>query len=168
MGWWRKRKISWHTRRGVIHLVFFLEPLLRCSFFFSASIVARFNGGANAGHTLVVDGKKFAFHLLPCGLLYPKVMNVIGNGSFWCWLLDANKLIALFSGCVVNIPGLFEELSELDKAQINYDGRLFISNRAHVLFEFHKVNHVLLFSSLFLKLHRDKQKFFCLSSFFFL
>lgn len=44
-------------------------------------IIARFNGGANAGHTLVVDGKKFAFHLLPCGMLYPGKTNIIGNGA---------------------------------------------------------------------------------------
>jgi hypothetical protein len=43
-------------------------------------IVARFNGGSNAGHTLVVDGKKYAFHLLPCGMLYPGKVNIIGNG----------------------------------------------------------------------------------------
>lgn len=41
---------------------------------------ARFNGGANAGHTIVVGGVKYAFHLLPCGILYPSCMNVVGNG----------------------------------------------------------------------------------------
>ena len=43
-------------------------------------ISARCNGGGNAGHTLVVDGKKFAFHLVPCGLLQPHTTAVIGNG----------------------------------------------------------------------------------------
>lgn len=43
-------------------------------------ICARFNGGSNAGHTIVVDGQKYAFHLLPCGILYPKCHNVLGNG----------------------------------------------------------------------------------------
>lgn len=85
-----------------------------------ADIVCRFNGGANAGHTLVVDGKKFAFHLLPCGLLYPHAMNVIGNG------------------CVVNIQGMFQELKNLDEGGIDYKGRLFVSNRAQLLFDFHK------------------------------
>jgi hypothetical protein len=51
-------------------------------------VIARFNGGANAGHTLVVgEGaakKKFAFHLLPCGMLYPGKINVIGNGQCAC------------------------------------------------------------------------------------
>jgi adenylosuccinate synthase len=56
-------------------------------------VCARFNGGANAGHTVVANGKKYAFHLLPCGILYEKCINVIGNG-------------------VVNhIPTLFEELA---------------------------------------------------------
>jgi len=83
-------------------------------------VVARFNGGANAGHTLVVDGKKFAFHLLPCGMLYPNSLNVIGNGV------------------VMHVPTLLEELKSLDEANINYTGRLKISNRAHLLFDFHK------------------------------
>jgi len=86
----------------------------------NADVVCRFNGGANAGHTLVVDGKKFAFHLLPCGLLYPHAMNVIGNG------------------CVVNIQGMFGELKGLDDGGIDYRGRLFLSNRAQLLFDFHK------------------------------
>jgi len=84
-------------------------------------IVARFNGGANAGHTLVVNGEKFAFHLLPCGMLYDDTTNIIGNGV------------------VVHVPTLLEELRSLDDAKINYEGRLKISNRAHLLFDFHKV-----------------------------
>lgn len=83
-------------------------------------IVARFNGGANAGHTVVVEGKKFAFHLLPCGLIYPHTANVLGNGT------------------VVHLPSLFNELAPLDAAGINWAGRLFISDRAHLLFDFHK------------------------------
>lgn len=83
-------------------------------------VVARFNGGANAGHTLVVDGKKFAFHLLPCGMLYPKSLNVIGNGV------------------VIHVPTMLNELKSLDEANIKYAGRLKISNRAHLLFDFHK------------------------------
>jgi len=83
--------------------------------------VARFNGGANAGHTVVVDGKKFAFHLLPCGLIYPHTQNLLGNGT------------------VIHFPSLFEELAPLSAAGIEWDGRLKISDRAHVLFDFHKV-----------------------------
>ncbi|CAD8055878.1 unnamed protein product [Paramecium sonneborni] len=76
---------------------------------------ARFNGGANAGHTIVVGGVKYAFHLLPCGILYQTCMNVIGNGV------------------VVNIPTMFEELAQLDKNKVDYTGRLVISNRAHLV-----------------------------------
>lgn len=85
------------------------------------NVVARFNGGANAGHTLVVDGKKFAFHLLPCGMLYPECLNVVGNGV------------------VIHVPTMLKELASLDAANIKYDGRLKISNRAHLLFDFHRV-----------------------------
>merc|ERR1719251_472924 len=67
-------------------------------------IVARFNGGANAGHTLVVNGKKFAFHLLPCGMLYPNCLNVVGNGV------------------VIHIPTMLKELKSLDDANVNYNG----------------------------------------------
>ena len=43
-------------------------------------VCARFNGGSNAGHTIVVNKIKYAFHLLPCGILYPKCTNILGNG----------------------------------------------------------------------------------------
>jgi len=43
-------------------------------------VCARFNGGSNAGHTVVADGHKYAFHLLPCGILYPTCVNLLGNG----------------------------------------------------------------------------------------
>jgi adenylosuccinate synthase len=84
-------------------------------------IVARFNGGANAGHTLVVDGKKYAFHLLPCGILYPGKTNLIGNGV------------------VLHFPTMMKELENLTKNGIDYTGRLKISNRTHVLFDFHQI-----------------------------
>lgn len=84
-------------------------------------IVARFNGGANAGHTIVVDQKKYAFHLLPCGMLYPQCMNVIGNGV------------------VLHPPTMFEELQQLTDNGVEYDGRLLISDRCHLLFDFHQV-----------------------------
>jgi len=78
-------------------------------------VCARFNGGANAGHTVVADGHKYAFHLLPCGILYQKCVNVLGNGV------------------VVHIPTMFEELEQLDKNGIDYKGRLLISDRAHLV-----------------------------------
>ena len=84
-------------------------------------IVARFNGGANAGHTLVVDGKKFAFHTLPCGMLSPGKLNVIGNGV------------------VLHVPTMMKELNNLSDNGVDYKGRLKISDRAHLLFDFHQV-----------------------------
>lgn len=84
-------------------------------------LVGRFNGGSNAGHTLVVDGKKFPFHLLPCGMLYQDTVNVIGNGV------------------VLHPPTMFNELKNLDNENIPYDGRLKISDRAHLVFECHRI-----------------------------
>ena len=91
-------------------------------------VIARFNGGSNAGHTLVVDGRKFAFHLLPCGLLHRDKVNVIGNGV------------------VVHVPTLLRELDSLqDGGQFDqqaeraaHSQRLLISDRAHLLFDFHQ------------------------------
>ncbi len=84
-------------------------------------IIARFNGGANAGHSLVVGTKKFAFHLLPCGMLYEDKINIIGNGV------------------VLDIPTMLHELDSLKSANISTRGRLLISNRAHLVFDFHKM-----------------------------
>lgn len=83
------------------------------------SICARFNGGANAGHTVKAGGIKFAFHLLPCGILYDSCVNVLGNGV------------------VVNLGSMFNELAQLDEANIPYNGRLLISDRAHITSKFH-------------------------------
>jgi adenylosuccinate synthase len=83
-------------------------------------IVSRFNGGANAGHTLVVGGKKFAFHLLPCGMLYSGKKNVIGNGV------------------VLDLPILMSELKKLEDSGVETRDKLLISNRAHLLFQIHK------------------------------
>jgi adenylosuccinate synthase len=85
------------------------------------NMVGRFNGGSNAGHTIVVDGKKYPFHLLPCGMLYPDVINIIGNGV------------------VMHMPTLMKELKTLDDNEIDYGGRLLISSRTHLLFECHNI-----------------------------
>ena len=63
----------------------------------------------------MVDKKKYALHLLPCGILYPTCRNVLGNGV------------------VVNLPSMFDELKQLDRDNINYDGRLLLSDRAHLV-----------------------------------
>ncbi|HLC66155.1 MAG TPA: adenylosuccinate synthetase [Candidatus Nanoarchaeia archaeon] len=85
--------------------------------FFSgwADIIARGTGGANAGHTICIGDKKYIFHLVPSGILYPGKMNIIGNGV----VLDPRVLI--------------EELGILDREQINYDGLLVAYNAKLVL-----------------------------------
>ena len=80
-------------------------------------IVARFNGGANAGHTLKVGDMKFAFHLLPCGMLYDNKLSVLGNGV------------------VLNIPQLFEEIGDVEKNGVTWKEKLIISTRAHLTFK---------------------------------
>ncbi len=83
-------------------------------------IIVRYQGGGNAGHTLVVNNEKFVFHLIPSGILHPDKKCVIGNG-------------------VVIDPGLLlDEIAELSKRNINVDGNLFISDRAHIVFPYHK------------------------------
>ncbi len=78
-------------------------------------IAARFNGGANAGHTVHRKGVKYAFHLVPSGILCPNTMNLLGNGT------------------VINLESLFSELSQLDKHKISYKDRIFLSARAHIV-----------------------------------
>lgn len=91
-------------------------------------IVFRATGGANAGHTVYIPdpenegkNKKFVFHLMPSGILYPNVTGVIGNGV------------------VIHMQTLFEEMKQLEENNVNIDNRLFISNRAHLVFEYHKI-----------------------------
>lgn len=86
-----------------------------------ANIVARYQGGANAGHTLVIDGKKYVLHLIPSGILHPHVQCVIGNGV------------------VIDPVALMEEIKMLEDYGINIEGRLFISHRAHLIMPYHKL-----------------------------
>lgn len=84
-------------------------------------VVCRCQGGNNAGHTVVVDGNEFDFHLLPSGIINEKAISVIGNGV------------------VVHIPGLFEELEKNEKKGLRgWEDRLIISDRAHLVFDFHQ------------------------------
>ncbi len=83
----------------------------------NSKVVARSQGGNNAGHTIVVDGKKHKLHLLPSGILRKEVVNVVGNGV------------------VVNPDVLLKELANLDGER----GQLFISDRAHVIMPYHKM-----------------------------
>eukprot|EP01035_Chromulina_nebulosa_P026443 gene26443-34614_t len=83
-------------------------------------ICARVAGGSNAGHTIVVDGKKYKFHLVPSGILNKEVVCVVGNGL------------------VVHLRGLLSELDALRAAGVDYNGRLLLSDRAHIVFDFHQ------------------------------
>ncbi len=83
-------------------------------------IIVRYQGGGNAGHTLIIDDEKFVFHLIPSGILHKDKKCVIGNG-------------------IVFDPGLFlDEVAGLTERGINVAGNLFISDRAHVVFPYHK------------------------------
>lgn len=80
-------------------------------------VVVRYQGGHNAGHTIVVDGKKIALHLLPSGVLYPHCQNVIGNGV------------------VIELHSLWKEIEDFGIEKLK--GRLFISDRAHIILPYH-------------------------------
>ena len=84
-----------------------------------ADVVVRGQGGNNAGHTLVVDGKKYALHLIPSGVLNPETINVIGNGI------------------VFDPKGFLDELAKLNADNIDTKN-IKISDRAHVIFPYHK------------------------------
>ena len=83
-------------------------------------IVARVAGGSNAGHTIIVDGVKYKFHLVPSGILNQEATAVIGNGV------------------VIHLPSLLKELDTLEEQGIDYKGRFFISDRAHIVFDIHQ------------------------------
>ncbi len=80
-------------------------------------VVVRYQGGHNAGHTIVVDGKKIALHLIPSGILYADCKNVIGNGV------------------VVNPEALLEEMKQFEALE----GRLFVSDKAHMILPYHEM-----------------------------
>ena len=84
-----------------------------------ADWVVRYQGGENAGHTVVFDGQKYALHLIPSGILQPKVKNVIGDGV------------------VVNPRAFVDEITMLEKRRIKVRGRLFLSLSAHVILPYH-------------------------------
>jgi adenylosuccinate synthase len=81
--------------------------------------VVKFNGGNNAGHTVVVNGEKYALHLLPSGILSPGVVPVIGNGV------------------VIDIEVLFEEIDALEARGVSAE-RLLVSSAAHVIAPYHR------------------------------
>lgn len=88
-------------------------------------IIVRYQGGGNAGHTVVVNGTKFILHLIPSGILHPNKKCVIGNGV----ALD---------------PSLFlEEVEKLRERDISVENNLFVSDRAHLVFPYHKLLELL-------------------------
>lgn len=84
-------------------------------------IVARYQGGANAGHTIVIDGEQYILHLVPSGILHENTVCVIGNGV------------------VIDPLALLEEIEFLKSKGISVDGRLWISHRAHLIMPYHKL-----------------------------
>ena len=84
-----------------------------------ASACVRFQGGHNAGHTLVIKDKKFILHLIPSGILRDNVKSVIGNGV------------------VVSVDALMSEINELRTAGISLEGKLFISQNCHIILPSH-------------------------------
>ncbi len=83
-------------------------------------VIVRYNGGANAGHTVVVGDQRYALHLIPSGILYPDKSCVIGNGV----VVDPEKLI--------------QEMEGLEARGIKVGANLVISDRAHVVMPYHK------------------------------
>lgn len=83
-------------------------------------VCARCQGGNNAGHTIVVGETKYDFHMLPSGLVNPKCLNLLG------------------SGVVIHVPSFFKELETLEAKGLDCRDRLFVSSRAHLVFDFHQ------------------------------
>jgi adenylosuccinate synthase len=84
------------------------------------SIVARYQGGHNAGHTVYANGRKFVLRLLPSGILHDGITCVIGNGV------------------VVDPQALFAEIDEVSQAGVSIDNRLMISDKAHLILPYHR------------------------------
>jgi adenylosuccinate synthase len=80
-----------------------------------AQIIVRFSGGANAGHTIVIGDEQYALHLIPSGILYP------------------DKMVILGAGMVIDPAALFQELAMLQDRGVDTTGRVFISDRAHLV-----------------------------------
>jgi adenylosuccinate synthase len=85
-----------------------------------ADILIRYQGGHNAGHTVIVDGEEFIFHLIPSGLLHPGKVGLIGNGV------------------VVDPEALLEEMGRLEARGIDVQRCVKLSDQAHVIFPYHK------------------------------
>lgn len=85
------------------------------------AVVARYAGGHNAGHTVIINKKKFVLQLVPCGVLRRGCRSVIGNGV------------------VLDPIAFLKEVNSLREAGVQVDGNLFVSNRAHVILPYHRM-----------------------------
>src|SRR5271168_104309 len=85
------------------------------------SVVARYAGGHNAGHTVIINGKKFILQLVPGGVLRPECISVVGNGV------------------VIDPLAFLKEVASLRAAGVKVDGNLFVSNRAQVILPYHRM-----------------------------
>ena len=85
-----------------------------------SDLIIRFQGGSNAGHTVIVNGRKFVFHLVPSGIISEGKICIVGNGV----VVDAKQLL--------------NEIDELEKGGISIDNRLMLSDLAHLVLPYHK------------------------------
>ncbi|WP_457568434.1 adenylosuccinate synthase [Desulfurobacterium sp.] len=85
-----------------------------------ADIIARFQGGNNAGHTVVISGNKYVLHLLPSGILHEEKICVLGNGM------------------VIDLEALINEIEFIKRVGKSTNGRILLSERAHVILPYHK------------------------------
>src|SRR5260370_41087588 len=85
------------------------------------SVVARYAGGHNAGHTVIINSKKFILQLVPCGVLRSGCRSVIGNGV------------------VLDPMAFLKEVGALREAGVKVDGNIFVSNRAQVILPYHRM-----------------------------
>ena len=83
--------------------------------------VVRYQGGSNAGHTVIVGNKKYALHLIPSGILHEGKKNIITNGV------------------VIALEELLREMKKVSDVVSDFEGKLFISDRAHIVFPHHKI-----------------------------
>ncbi|MCL2609075.1 MAG: adenylosuccinate synthetase [Treponema sp.] len=80
-----------------------------------AEVIVRYSGGANAGHTIVIDGERYALHLIPSGVFYPGRTSILGTGM------------------VIDPQALFEEIRGLEERGTDTAGRILVSDRAHLV-----------------------------------
>jgi adenylosuccinate synthase len=85
------------------------------------NVVARYAGGHNAGHTVIISGKRFVLQLIPCGVLRPECKGIIGNGV------------------VLDPMAFLNEVKKLKEAGLPIDNQLFVSNRAQVILPYHRM-----------------------------